>query len=54
MPKKDIIIKLKYLQRTRHLMCRHDGAALAPSLLMQKKLRTAQITEKVSYMSPLG
>ena len=28
MPKKDIIIKLKYLQRTRHLMCWHDGATL--------------------------
>ena len=29
MPKKDIIIKRKYLQRTRHLMCWHDGVALA-------------------------
>ena len=29
MSKKDIIIKLKHLQRTRHLMCWHDGATLA-------------------------
>ena len=28
-PKKDIIIKLKYLQRIRHSMCLHDGATLA-------------------------
>ena len=27
MPKKDI--KLKYFQRTHHLMCLHDGATLA-------------------------
>ena len=29
MPKKDIIIKLKYLLRARHLICWHDGAILA-------------------------
>ena len=29
MSKKDIIIKLKHLQHTRHLMCWHDGATLA-------------------------
>ena len=29
MLKKEIVIKLKFLQRTRHLMCWHDGATLA-------------------------
>ena len=65
MPKEDIIIKLKYLQCTRHLICWHDDATLSghgyilmtfselynPAILLQssKKIFTSSLILRNQY-----